>query len=29
LIEKSAALHAGRTALGFTAMLIFLGASMS
>jgi hypothetical protein len=29
LIEKWAALHAGRTALGFAAMLIFLWASMS
>jgi Domain of unknown function (DUF1772) len=29
LIEKWAALHAGRTALGFAATLIFLWASMS
>jgi hypothetical protein len=29
LIEKWAALHAGRTVLGFAAMLIFLWASMS
>ncbi|QDW37709.1 DUF1772 domain-containing protein [Bradyrhizobium sp. KBS0727] len=29
LIEKWAALHAGRTALGFTAMLTFLWASMN
>jgi hypothetical protein len=29
LIEKWAALHAGRTALGLAAMLIFLWASMN